>query len=330
MHTSLKYLRKFRSVINKYITQFIAPIILEHLQTKIIVVFLAFFLWFFVVTEDDYTHVFDIPIRIENIKAGKIIENKYPESAKVLFWGKGKQLLGLFIENDIELIINLNNVNKHYHAKLKKENIPQHNISVEPIKVIEPDSIELHLVDLKKKKIPVCLAVTVHPIAGYTVVGDIVLTPDSIIIEGPESEVDKIESISTQEIEFKKIKRSFTKKIFLKPLNAEKIFLSTSRIIMAVDVQKLMEKVISRVSIQVRNVPAGMQGTAIPPNLTLTLQGGVKLLSRITAQDIVAYIDYNRKKKKHEIGHPAIIQTPRGINIQNANPKTFKIVLRRE
>jgi|GEM_PF-303470 len=315
---------------SKKVLRKIRPRLTNHLRTKMIVVLMAIALWSYIVTEDEYTYAIHVPIQVENVKAGKIIENEYPHHAKVLFWGKGKNLLGLLMEPHISVRLDLEDVSHHACIKLTKELIPRHKLDVEPIEIIEPDSIEIKLTNLREKKVPINSNITISPVAGYTVVGNIVLNPDSAWIVGPEKEIENIETVSTQITEFKNIDRSLTRTVELIPFNSEKTHLQTQQVEMYVDVQKLMEKVIPRVPVEVRNLPEDLHAFVIPPNLSLTLEGGVKVLAGVTEKEIVAYIDYKRKKKKNETGHPAIIKTPPGIIYRDATPRTFKIVIERK
>lgn len=322
--------QQFYHFINMALPDFFKQKVFNHFRTKIVIVFLAIFLWFYVVTEEDYTYALNIPIRIINIKTGKVIENDYPKSAKVLFWGKGRQLLGLLIENDIEIILNLKNVN-HLQTKLKKEHIyiPRHNLAVEPLKIVTPDSIEIRLINLIKKKVPIIPDVTILPVAGHTQVGDVKLFPDSLWISGPVSRVEKIHSVSTEHLDLRDVKRGITQIVGLKKTDLPSEDISVEKVSLTVDVQKLMEKTIQRVPVQVYNLPAGTQAMVIPPHLSLTLEGGVQVLANLTEKDIVAYIDYRRKLTPAQSGHPAIIQTPAGVAYRDVNPQTFRLVIER-
>lgn len=317
-------------IFNEDLLQKIRERLTNHLQTKFIALFLALLLWFYVVTEDEYSYILNIPIRVTNVKPGKIIENDYPREARVMFGGKGKQLLGLMIENDIELIINMDYVDESLAIKLKKENIPQHNIVVEPIRIVAPDSIKIRLANLVEKKVLVMPEITIQTVPGYAVVGKILVEPDSVWISGPEGEVKNIHMVHTKKKEFDEVKRDISQKIELEPIDIDKIKLFSRRVTVNADVQKLMEKVINRVPVHVQNVPRGMRASVRPNFLSLTVQGGVKVLAEVTENEIFAYIDYERKQKSNSIGFPAVIKTPPGVDIRNVNPKTFKVVLERE
>lgn len=318
--------------VNNELSDFMKKKALAHIRTKIVVVFLAIFLWFYVVTEDEYTYALNVPIRVVNVKAGKVIENDYPKTARILLWGNGRQLLNLLVKNDIEIVLNLKNVNHLLKTRLKNEHIhiPRRHVTVEALRILSPDSVKIRLANLIKKKVPVVPNVTVQPIAGHTQVGDVSLYPDSIWISGPISLVDKIQSIETQKTELRNVKRRITKTVGLKKFESPRTHMFIDKVTMTVDVQKLMEKVVSRVPVQVHNLPPNMRAMVIPSHLSLTLEGGVKVLADITAKDILAYIDYRRKLKKNEIGHPAIIKTPPGIAYRDAKPKTFKLVVERK
>lgn len=307
-------------------------LLLSHLQTKIVVVLLAILVWFYVVTEDEYTHTTDIPIELTNIRSDRIITNNYPTVAKVTLQGSGKQLLRLLIENGVKISLNLKDKRYNFKTKLKLSDVrfPQHSLGVKVLRIENPDTIEIRLTKIKKKRVKIEQDVTIIPEAGYTKVGEIELTPDSITIQGPVNEVDLVTSILTEHLEIKNIKRDHKQKIRLINPSSQFIKFQETETKIKIHVQKLMEKEISRVPVRVYNLPEGMRAVVIPPYLNLTLEGGVQVLSNVTENNIIAYIDYARPKKENEIGHPAIIKTPPEVMYRDVNPKTFKLLVEKD
>ena len=108
-----------------------------------------------------------------------------------------------------------------------------------------------------------------------------------------------------------------------------KIRLLTTKVSVLADVQMLMEKTIDGVEVETRNIPAGMKAIVIPSDLSLTIEGGVKLVTKISKEDIIAYIDL-KKEWTDPKGYPAYIETPEGIRYRDVVPKRFKVVLEKK
>jgi YbbR domain-containing protein len=214
--------------------------------------------------------------------------------------------------------------------KLTDVQIPQHSLGIKVLRIENPDTIEIRLTKIKKKCIKIEPDITIIPEAGYTKVGEICLTPDSITISGPVNEVDLINSILTEHLEIRNIRRDYSQEIGLTNPSSPLISLQNKEVNIKIHIQKLMEKEISRVPVHVYNLPEGMRAVVIPPYLNLTLEGGVQILASVSESNIVAYIDYARKKKENEIGHPAIIKTPPEVMYRDVNPKTFKLLLEKD
>lgn len=312
--------------------QQLKKLILSHLHTKIVVFLLAILVWFYVITEDEYAHIIDVPIELTNIRPDRIITNNYPTIAKVTLQGSGKQLLRLIIENGVKISLNLKEKRYNFKTKLKLTDvqIPQHSLGIKVLRIENPDTIEIRLTKIKKKCIKIEPDITIIPEAGYTKVGEICLTPDSITISGPVNEVDLINSILTEHLEIRNIRRDYSQEIGLTNPSSPLISLQNKEVNIKIHIQKLMEKEISRVPVHVYNLPEGMRAVVIPPYLNLTLEGGVQILASVSESNIVAYIDYARKKKENEIGHPAIIKTPPEVMYRDVNPKTFKLLLEKD
>lgn len=312
--------------------QQVKKLLLNNLQTKIIIFLLAILVWFYVVTEDEYTHTIDVPIELTNIRPDRIITNDCPGSAKVAFQGSGKQMLRLIVEGGVKLSLNLKDKRYNFKTKLKLTDIriPQHSLGIKALRIENLDTIEIRLTKIKTKRVKIEPDILIVPEAGYTKVGEIELIPDSITISGPVNEVDLINAIPTEPVKLKNLKRDYHQEIHLVNLSRQYLQVYHERIELKVHIQKLMEKEISRVPVHVSNLPEGMRAVVIPPYLNLTLEGGVQVLANVTENNITAYIDYARPKKEIEIGHPAIIRTPPEVMYRDVNPKTFKILLEKD
>jgi len=304
--------------------------LLHDYKLKLVAFVFAIFIWFFVITENEYKEEIEIPITLK-VLPGKVVANKIPNTAIVKIKGSGKALIALGVSGDAHYELDLSDVERNQTHVLVTKNVflmhPADAIVAEEI--ITPDSITVVLDDIEKKRVPVEPKIVPLTAPGHTIVGNIRLTPDSVDIEGPKSLVAQINEVFTQEAEYSDLKFELKKTMALAPLPSDKISLSATQVEVYIDVQKLSEFTLSGVPVEFRNPPKNMNVTVIPSTLSLVLEGGGPLLDKISRDDIVAYIDYNRIKDLPGNEFPAVIERPPGISYRDVRPRTFKIIYER-
>jgi YbbR domain-containing protein len=304
--------------------------LLKDYKLKAVALVFAIFIWFFVVTESNYESVVDMPIRVTNVPDGKVILSRYPQMAKVKIKGSGKGLIALGVGGDSAVRLDLSDVEKSRTFVLGARNVfIARPLGIVADEVITPDSITLVVDDRLTKKVPVHAKIRPQTAPGHTIVGEIHIVPDSVEISGPKSLVAPIERVNTKEQELADLKTDLVRNIPLAPFQSEKIEVSATEVQVALDVQKLLEITLNGVRVQVRNAPPNMIVNVIPSTLDLVVEGGGDLLTNVSRDDIVAYIDYNRVRNISGNEFPAAIETPPGVSYRDVKPKTFKLAFER-
>lgn len=302
--------------------------IFNNLKIKIIVIIIAILVWFFVKMDDNYRYSFKIQTRVTNLGSNRIIKNEIPNKIKITCWGKGRYLLSLMIRKDIFYNLDVSRVQKSANFVLEKQEVKLlHENGIEVLNIVEPETVKVILTDLVTKKVPVMPEVEIQTMPGYTVVDEIQLTPDSIEVMGPTSEIKNISTIHTENRHFKKIKRDIEDKIRLVNPELPNVKLLSRDVNLTVDIQKLMEKTEYEINVTVINQPPNLKVAVIPSTLSLVLEGPTDLLLNVTKQDIKAYIDYKKVPTSKSKNHLAYIDTPKGIRYRDVKPKRFKVVV---
>lgn len=302
--------------------------IFNNLKIKLVVLFIAILVWFFVKTEDNYTYSFKIPLRVTNLEPNRIISNEIPKKIKINSWGKGRELLSLMLRKDIFYNLDVSKVHKSAKLVLEKNQIKSlRETDIEVLNIVAPDTVEVIITDLITKKVPVIPELDIQTYPGYTVVNEIELNPDSIEVMGPESEIKNISAIHTEKKFYKNIKRDLEKKARLINPEKKELRLLTDEVNLFVNIQKLMEIRLFEIPVGVINKPANLKVTVIPSTLSLVLEGGTDLLLTITKQDVKAYIDYGKVHASKKKNHLAYIETPKGTRYRDVKPKRFKVVV---
>lgn len=301
--------------------------VFENLRVKLVVGALATLFWFAVVTENVYVYEVDIPIVAMNMPDGKTLAAELPKTARVRFEGKGRALLNLLFNREARVELDISNMRRRHTFELQPQlvNTRRSGAALTPLKILYPDTVRVRLTNLMEKAVRVAGAVKIATMPGYTVVGPLLFLPDSILISGPEELVRAVDSVVTERKEFINIQQRVSAHLQLLP--APRLRFSPAAVEMTADVQKLIEVTLQEIPVQVHNVPASLRITTVPSTLSLTVEGGEKLLLDLKREDIVAYIDYARIRETNAAGYPAYIRTPAGLRYRDAKPALFKLII---
>ncbi len=303
--------------------------LLENWRIKLAAIFIAILFWFAVVTEGEFEYEVDVPLVATDIPRGKTLVEPLPEVARVRVEGKGKALLALLFYRDARLNIDCSGIHRSKRVAVVPQMIqsPRRGGDLVAQEILYPDSVWIRLSPLASKQVQVVPVVSVLPVAGYTLASPMTIRPDSVLVEGPEEAVGKIDRIYTEKQEITGFKQAFRRELALvAPLEPPGLRLFASRVELFADVQKLIEVTLKEIPVEVRNVPEAMRVMVIPSTTTLTLDGGERLLLELKREDIQVYIDYERAKREPQAnGHVAYISLPAGINYNKMTPERFAL-----
>jgi len=302
--------------------------IFDNLAIKLVVLCLAFLVWYFVKMEDNYQYQFQIPLRITNLGPDRIINSDIPRKIKIISWGRGKDLFSLMLRKDLFYDLDVSRVKKSAKIVLEKNQIKfLHKRDIEILNIVDPETVTVTITRLITRKVPVVPEVQIQTLPGYTVVGPLKLEPDSVEVVGPPSAIKTITAVHTQKKLYRKIKRDLEKKIRLLKPPFEHVKILTDEVYLTVDVQKLMEKKLYEIPVAVINTPRNLKVTVLPSTLSLVLEGGSDLLLNVTKKDVKAYIDYQKVRYSRKKSHLAYIVAPEGTRYRDVKPKRFSIVV---
>ncbi len=128
----------------------------KNYKVKIVALVFAILIWFFVVTENEYEHVIEIPVAFINTPPGKVILSDLPKVVKVKIKGTGKDLIALMVRTGARLNLDLFDVehSKTFHIEPKNVFLSGAIGAIQSNEIIMPDSITVVLDDFQRKKNP--------------------------------------------------------------------------------------------------------------------------------------------------------------------------------
>ena len=235
---------------------------------KIISVFLAVILWYFVGGEDKIDKIVMVPIEIINLPRDLVISNQFKKEIEVTVSGPRSIILEM-VNRAVTRQVDLSAATP---GTMVIENDVAHipvprNIEVQRI---QPSSIILSLDKLIQKQFPVS-AQTIGNVANGYVLRDLKIDPDVISITGPQTILSQFDDLSTKPINIENMKQSAQLQV---PLDLEPAIVEligetsvTADLLIELETEtKTFEKV------PVRAVVDGLTKEVIPPYAKVTVK----------------------------------------------------------
>ncbi|RKY78997.1 hypothetical protein DRQ07_06910 [candidate division KSB1 bacterium] len=302
--------------------------LIKNFQVKLFSLLIAFFLWLYVVTDNYFIYKVKIPLILSNKPQNKVLLNPVPSDVSIEVKGTGKDILRFLYANK-KIVINIKNLENSAQYRLSVDmikGIPE-NSGIRPIRIINPKKINVQVDEFFVKKVPVVPDIHLKPMDGYIQVGDVCLEPDSIIISGPRSKVKSLKMVVTDSVFYSKIIKDFKGEVEL--INPDKgaIEISRKKVKYKAKFQRIGERIFTRIPVEVINVPKGISVIVVPSTMTLRLQAGVEVLSKIDKSMIKATIDFRSRNRYPNKKLSAVIELPDNIITYEAKPQFFEIIV---
>jgi len=269
---------------------------------------LALILWLYVGLNETVSNDVEFRLVPVNIKPGKTIVNRLPETVTINVTGKGINLLwlNLFWQSEMQLTLDLRTINYFYDFPIKEDQylswIKMPGTFEDEVvinSIVFPDTIKVELDDLAAKRIPVSAKnINVITKDGYMMVDDIHFEPDSVDLNGPNRFVQNMDEIMTAPMELSNKSRDFSHEVELISYENIDYTISAERVRFSVDIQKIGQITIPDIPIRVLHQPRAVSVEVKPSTLSITLSGGVDQIKNFSSQDIAASVIYDRNWRR--------------------------------
>lgn len=142
------------------------------------------------------------------------------------------------------------------------------------------------------KKVEVVVQNTISYRPQYMLVGDIALTPDSVMVYGKESDLNKISSVRTRVISKRSVDKSINGFVNLERIPGVRI--DETRVQYSMNVQRYVE-LTEDVRVESVNVPSGRTFLVLPSSVAVTYRVPIRALNdREANADIKLFVDYDK------------------------------------
>ena len=276
------------------------------LGLKLGAILLACLVWFYAATELHYRTELDIPLRVADPPPTRsgiaiVVSNPVPERVTVVVSGSGKDIL--LLEEDV-LVLRVQPPVGRQGARRKFRLSPEQVVSKteRPVRIeeiIAPKEVEVVLDKLVEADLPVRAQVEVQVADSYTQVGPVEVTPGTVRVSGPASQVRGLSALRTDSLVQSGVRRDVAARLPVLLPEGSRIETSSDQVTVRVDVQELAEYDIANVPVRVPR--SGRRALAARPSrVTVFVRGGADVIGRLDPEsDIDIYADIQGDSPVH-------------------------------
>lgn len=242
----------------------------KNFGIRLLSLFFAVFLWYFVAGEDRIDTNVYIPVEIVNLPRNMVVSNQYKKQLEVTISGPRGLINGINRQH-ISRTINLSTAKPGTTVVVKNERDSIRFPRGIDVLRIQPSNITLLLDRLIEKSLPVKADVTGVPLSGFELT-EITFDPQSILISGPQGVLKDESALVTEPIDVTGLKAPVTRQVALalKPEILERIgeTVVSARIIIN---EKSVKKTIKDIPIAILDDKSGGTGppTVLPDRVTV-------------------------------------------------------------
>jgi hypothetical protein len=256
--------------------------------------------WFVKSLGQQYETNVTYPVKYTDFPENKVLIGDIPQKLELRVRASGFSILKCRLNlNIIPLRFNvnsyaMNNFGKDSYIVITGNIRDMLSEELDQVKIlsISPDTLFFRLTDIVTKKIPVMPALKMHDRfyqEQFTQNGDIRISPDSIIISGPDNVVGTVRFISTEPISFSNLSDTVTTETKLKPLKS--LTYSVQKVRITIPVDRFTE-VEGNLPVQSVNVPDSLSMIAIPGQVKVTYHICLSNYPQMLHKPLLARINY--------------------------------------
>ena len=248
-------------------------------------------LWGSVSLSNDYYATINVPLKLINFPKGYTSSTKLPQDISVRVKGKGWKLIALNLGSESD-----------YYISAKKESGKQTvflsnylsdnqwlSSGLEVIN-ITPDTLSFLLEKVISKKVKIIPDLNLKFKSGYGLATNIVIKPETTTVSGPVSEVHRMKNVHTKNILLNNLDDKTFKLVELQDFPG--VSYSNSKVSVYLNVQKIVDKNISDVPVNVVDVPKDRTVVLLPNKIEISVRGGINILAKLTKDDFNSFVNY--------------------------------------
>lgn len=261
-------------------------------------------IWFLITLSKEYTTTLTFSVNYINISQDKLLQKEPVKEIDVIVKSSGFNILSSRFSNK-SIALDANNLkkkssNKYYFLTKNRINTIQKQLhSGIQLKEITLDTIYLEIGNLISKKIPVKPNLDLNYHIGYDVLEPVIIKPDSILVSGPEAQIEKIKEIKLALLKLEDIKSNFSNEIkIILPKNSRNIKVASKIVTISGKVEKFTEGTLN-IPFKIKNLPKDVELTMLNKTVEVVYIVGLSNFNKIDKNFFEIVCDYKVSKENN-------------------------------
>ena len=301
----------------------------ENLGVKLIAVFVALFIWFNASGHKEVVWLKLIPITLENLPDSLVVTGNVPAEVEVSIMGTKRQLMLMGFKR-LNLSVDLSEAvpgRQRVSLNPRQIQLPT-GFDYRNVRVHEPMAIDLRLERLVEKRVKVTLSTTgAIPEDLVLLDGFLSITPSWVMISGPSSAVQHVNSVTTESLDLSRIKESFDRNIPI-AIDDKQFQSDPAHVEVSVRVDERAERVLANVPPTVLVDSEDFVVTIVPNTVALTVTGPRAVLDTLRYGDVSVLLNLGGLPEARYRMAPEIILPP-GVSLLHASVDSLTVDITR-
>ena len=293
----------------------------------------SFLIWFLITFSKEYTTVITYAVNYKNIPQNKLLQETPINNIDITVKASGFKILrSKFKNKKIQLEaskLKRKGPSKFYFlTKSQVTKIQKQLLFGVELKEILQDTIYLNLGILTSKRVAIKPNLEINYHVGYDLLNEIKISPDSIVISGPEAQVKKIDYLELSELKLNDVKSNFLEEVSVLKLNNNFKY-STQKITISGNVDKFTEGKL-QIPFTTKNLPKNINLTTLSEKVEVIFVVALSNFSKISEASFKVECDY-LISEKNNLGYliPKVILEPVFIKSVKIIPKKIDFLIQK-
>ena len=195
---------------------------------------------------------------------------------------------------------------------------------------VEPDSVYIELEREAEKRVALNPRITGEPPAPYTV-EDVSVSPDTVLLRGPENRLEEIDSIYTEPVDV--TGQTSSMQVQVEPRVDDGLLSAETEEPVVVDVDIETEEITRTLNeVPVEAVNTSYETAVVPSEADVTVRGPRPTIEQMDLELIRLEIDLSDESEQPPGTYsrtPEIVNLPRGVELEEFHPERFRVTTTR-
>ena len=287
----------------------------------------AVLLWGSISLSDIYYTNVNVKLTLTNFPKGYTTGSPLPEEIKLRVKGQGWRLVSINVGPETEFKVTVGSDSGKHDINLY-EYLGSNRWLLSDVEIINiyPDSIKFYVERIISKILPVTSGLDLEFKPGYGLASEIILKPDSIVVNGPLSLLKTMKEIKTSDKSLPPLDARTETEVNLPRMNG--FDFSANLIEIILDIQRIVDKQFDNISVDVIDIPSNKEVVLLPNKISFNVRGGIEILGKLKPDQFRAYIRYQSLVQDTTGSVTPVLEMPNNVTLQYLKPDRLRYVIR--